>query len=335
MEKSNMSSKDSRYGEYLYSNYYGEEKRGDSQASSHWSDYSSRFRVEHDDEQIYSLTGYGFGDLQETSIPNKWLTYLCEYTYLITDSKKNEKNELIRIGKKLAGEMDGYFSFDCFRQVYSLNLILKTIKKLNIGDSPHIMIIGDGFGYLACLLKMFVPKSKIVLIDLGKTLFFQYYYSNKVFPKAVFYGIRHSDKQLNDQLYDESDFIFCPADSINLLENLDIDVAVNIHSMQEMTYGSIYGYFNLLRKIMRMPGFFYCCNRERKELVGGEVIEFDRYPWNTEDQILLDEYCPWCRYFFSTAKTKNGLNVLGIRIPFVNYFDGPIRHRIVMMENSD
>lgn len=301
MEKSNMSSKDKSYGSYLYKEYYHENKKVDSNASSHWSEYSSRFSVEHDGQKISSLIGYGFGDLQETSIPNKWLTYLCEFTYLIADSKRKEKKELIRIGKKLAEEMDGYFSFDCFRQVYSLSLILKTIQKLNIGDDPNIMIIGDGFGYLACLLKKVIPDSKIVLVDLGKTLIFQYYYSTKVFSGAKFYGIRNTDEQIKYSVYSENDFIFCPADLIHLLGKLEIDVAINIHSMQEMTYDSIDEYFNLLRNIMKKPGFFYCCNREKKELMGGEVIEFDKYPWKTEDQILLDEYCPWCRYFRSSA----------------------------------
>jgi len=111
-------------------------------------------------------------------------------------------------------------------------------------------------------------------------------------------------------------------------------VAVNLHSMQEMTDQSISQYFGLLRTVMAVNNLFYCCNRERKELVGGEVIEFDNYPWYENDRILLDEYCPWCRYFFSTARPKNGLKLAGIRIPFINYFDGPIRHRLTVLRKK-
>ncbi|MBN1431640.1 MAG: putative sugar O-methyltransferase [Methanomicrobiaceae archaeon] len=322
------------YGEYLFSKYYEKLEGPDSHASSHWSDYSSSFRVDFKEGETLALEGFGFGDMQERSLPNRWLARLCNFSYFIRDPHRKEKKELLRIGKELAVEMDGYFSFDCFRQVYSFDLIMKQLKNLNIGDNPRILIIGDGFGFLSCLIKKVIPGARIILVDLGKTLFFQYYYSGKVFPDAGLLGVSSNGEKLSVRDIEEKDFIFCPADLTDALEELEIDVAVNIHSMQEMTYDSISGYFTLLRKIMAENSFFYCCNREKKELVGGEVIEFDNYPWDKEDKILLDGYCPWCTYFFSTAKTKYGAKVMGIRIPFVNYFDGPIRHRVAILKKN-
>ena len=40
------------------------------------------------------------------------------------------------------------------------------------------------------------------------------------------------------------------------------------------------------------------------------------------DQYLINEYCPWYKYILS--HTKNGLEIFGIRIPIINYFDGPL-----------
>lgn len=329
-----MSGKSPDFGEFLFRKYYSEEDSTDSNTSSHWKDYSSRFRVEFIDGKPVSLEGCGFGDMQERSVPNKWLARICNFSYFIRDPGRDQKKELLRTGKSLAKEMDAYFSFDCFRQVYSLALILKQTEELKVGKNPRILIIGDGFGYLSCLIKKTVPGARIILIDLGKTLLFQYYYATKIFTGASFIGIESSNEKLTASDVNENDFIFCPADSFGALEGIEIDATINIHSMQEMTYESISGYFSLIRKINSPNSFFYCCNRERKELVGGEVIEFDKYPWNAEDKILLDGYCPWCSYFLSTARTKRGAKILGVRVPFINYFDGPVRHRIAVLKRK-
>ena len=90
-------------------------------------------------------------------------------------------------------------------------------------------------------------------------------------------------------------------------------------------------YFRFLRKCLRSEGFFYCCNRTRKELPGGEVSEFEKYPWADGDKRLIDAPCPWHNYFFSKAAAKHGPRVFGKRIPFVNYYDGPHRHCLSLL----
>jgi hypothetical protein len=48
-----------------------------------------------------------------------------------------------------------------------------------------------------------------------------------------------------------------------------------------------------------MPhNYFYCYNRERGVLPGGEVSSLaDYYPWRAGDRVHLDEPCPWHQYF--------------------------------------
>ena len=86
--------------------------------------------------------------------------------------------------------------------------------------------------------------------------------------------------------------------------------------MQEMNYESIRGYFNFIRANATEDNLFYCCNRERKDLPGGEVIEFLNYPWASEDKHLVDEYCPFVKYAAS------------VKWPFFHRFDGPFVHRL-------
>jgi len=57
---------------------------------------------------------------------------------------------------------------------------------------------------------------------------------------------------------------------------------------QKMRESSIASYFSFLRKRSAPNSHFYCLNRERKELSGGEVASFLYYPWDRKDRIFLD-----------------------------------------------
>jgi len=88
--------------------------------------------------------------------------------------------------------------------------------------------------------------------------------------------------------------------------------------MQEMHPEIIQQYFEFMRQ-SSVDSFFYCLNREKKILPGGEVVCFDEYPWG-EAEVLLDEYCPFYQYFPSNTP------------PFCREFDGPSRHRLVKLD---
>jgi hypothetical protein len=212
---------------------------------------------------------------------------------------------------------------------------------------PRILIIGDGYGFLASLFKEIYPNAKLTLVDLGKTLLFQAYYCQLAHSIC-----RHdlasslSDRDLVDGNYD---FLYCPADRLQCIDKTRFDLAVNVASMQEMNAESVATYFDFLR-LHRMPplkasthslthslthsSLFYCCNRERKVMPGGEVQEFARYPWLDSDAHLVDEICPWHRIFFGYELITNGPSLLGIRIPFVNYYAGSIRHRLTQLSEK-
>ena len=78
-------------------------------------------------------------------------------------------------------------------------------------------------------------------------------------------------------------------------------------------------YFDVLRRAPRAETAFYCCNRVEKTLPDGTITRFFEYPWNPDDQILVDQPCPW------TAIAYRG------RPPF--YYHGPeVFHRLVMLK---
>jgi hypothetical protein len=103
----------------------------------------------------------------------------------------------------------------------------------------------------------------------------------------------------------------CPTEELDKVA-MSFDVVTNVGSMQEMNYATIERYFSFLRRRCKPGNLFYCCNRELKRLIGGEVIEFKKYPWWPADRHLVDEVCPWYRY---QLLTRRSAKLLGIPIP--------------------
>lgn len=181
---------------------------------------------------------------------------------------------------------------------------------------------------MSALIKELFPNSLICLVDLGKILLFQAHYCEKAHPECLHRLVLDSSDTINQS---DLDFLYCPAEYLEKLDELSFDIAINIASMQEMNQTSINTYFDFLRHHMSSNNLFYCCNREEKEMPGGEISKFLSYPWRKEDFHLVDEYCPWHLYVFSFGRAKNGPQLFKIRIPFINYFDGPIMHRLTVL----
>jgi len=198
-----------------------------------------------------------------------------------------------------------------------------------VQDKIRVINIGDGDGFLSALIKEAFPRASICLVDLGKTLLFQAHYCIRLHPNASHVLVSESDKGAD---YSGADFLYCPAEHLDKIDNLNFDLGINISSMQEMNKDSIETYFEFIRRHMNRNNLFYCCNREEKKLIGGEVVNFHSYPWSEQDVYLIDDYCPWYRYFISACKAQNGPRIFNIRIPFIHYFDGAIRHRLSILK---
>jgi SAM-dependent methyltransferase len=185
-----------------------------------------------------------------------------------------------------------------------------------------VLIVGDGHGILAALIKDRWPESTVTLVDLGRTLLFQTVNCQRAYPTRRHALVRSGRSESASGM--DADFVYCPADRLEDLHDQPFDLAVNIASMQEMTPEVVASYFSFLRRRLAPSNLFYCCNRERKVLPGGEVSALAHYPWREGDRTLIDAPCPWHQYFVTPGRKR-------LPVPFVRRYDGVHRHRLVTL----
>ena len=309
---------------YLYNEYYLKDRTPPELVSSFWKYYQNQQKVQIKDGKVEALIATPpLGGLDIKSPVHRFLSWLTIGSYLWKLADKKGICSLVKTSLRVTKRMGLFFTYECFRQMCSLVLIRRHLKKRK---RINVIIIGDGYGFFSSLIKEIYPDSRILLVDLGWVLLFQTYYCAKAHPDAEHYLVTPSAKLVQNQL--DYDFIYCPAENLNLVDSLSFDLAINTISMQEMNKETIEFYFNYLRQNMASQNLFYCCNREKKELPSGDGVEFLKYLWSENDVHLVDEYSPWHTHFVSLHTLKNGPKLLNFRIPFINYFDGPHRHRL-------
>lgn len=290
--------------------------------SSHWKHYGDTFKVEVDAQgDIRSLQGSGFGSVKLRT-PLHWLLdRLCVASHLTYLEEADRPHRLWADVRRVCKRMGLDATMDSFRYACTAALLRRYAPEVFQTTSLRILMIGDGYGILASLLKNVFVNAKMVMVDLGRTLLFQAFYCQKAHP-----NLNHA--MAGERSADNADFLYCPAERLAELDDLSFDAAVNIASMQEMNPEMVASYFDFMRKRMNKPNLFYCCNREAKTLPGGEVLEFRNYPWRQDDVHRVDGPCPWHQYFFAPRTTARGPRLLGVRLPFVNFYDGLTLHRL-------
>jgi hypothetical protein len=310
---------------WLIDRYYREGfQAGD--MSSHWRVHSEQLLLSYDSTNgLQTLEGFGFGNARWGSAGHQMLDRACEAAHL---ARLPQRRALVRLRPRLVrvcrrAGLDP--TLDAFRQLCTLELLMRHESRLAAGAHPRFLVIGDGFGVLGSLVKEVWPDASIVLVDLGQTLLFQVVHCQKAHPTSI-----HA---LIDQAagLDRVDFLYCPSDRLEAIESLDFDVAVNVASMQEMAPDTVAAYFAFLRRRLKPANLFYCCNRERKRLPGGEESAFMTYPWLPADRLLVDGPCPWHQYYFTTGWARQGPRVAGVPVPLVGYYEGRHLHRLAVL----
>ena len=173
-------------------------------------------------------------------------------------------------------------------------------------------MIGDGYGFLGLLISRLFPTTKVVSVNLGPILFFDVLMTSmEETSVAVCHGC-------GGRYRSERKFNFVAAEVVDQLEIGDIDIFINIASMQEMDIEVIHKYFHWMRA-QRNPAYFYSCNRVSKELPDGTIVKFDDYAWENKDEFILNELCEW----YQKAPSN--------RFPFYQKFDGPHHHRLAKL----
>lgn len=220
--------------------------------------------------------------------------------------------------KKYSKNINTVLDLNILRQGLTLCCIKENIKKDFNKEKINFLVIGDGFGTMTNLLAMLYPKNNVYLVNLSKTLFFDSFFLKKNLGKKKFYETVCLLNQSRKKYNQKKKIILIEAKNCELINSLNINVIINIASMQEMTKSSIKKYFDLFDQISKNQElYFYCCNRESKILDDGTVIKFNEYPWKKKYKIILDEYCPWMNFYYSKS------------YPFIHKYDGRIKHRLI------
>ena len=304
--------------EYLVSKYFTGTNSFSEETSSHWKKYGEKQSIKQGhksrnwkkttSEGINPLTeleikGEGFGDFKKLNFINL-ISSVPIYVYCsIRLWPKLKVNTLLKTLIYCLKSRQ-IFGYDVTRMALTIEFLERNIGNL---DSKSFCLIGDGYGRFGSILKSIFPNCKVIYINLGRTLIFDYYYTSKVFPKSDHLVIR-TQSELSD------DFSYIEAERYREIK-IEAEIFINIASMQEMNMKTINDYFSLF-KSQSHPIYFYCANRIAKKLPDGSVINFNEYPWNGM-KVLVDELCPWHQNFPS------------IKPPFVRKFDGPVQHRLV------
>jgi hypothetical protein len=307
----------------LYQRFYIDDDFS-SVTSSFWKKYGNH--VVRESGSGWAFDGVWFGDFRRRNFLNTARSYLTSRELELMSKKFDCSPRIWNVGKAVAKKRGHIFSFDCAKQVLAVDKVLKSFEIEGNTSSistekcqgpfvsrslKYLCVIGDGWGYLGCLLKEIDPEVKIFSVNLGKSLFFDLLNTRLAWPQASLAVVERVE---DIHLLEESDFLFLPAESYHLLQTCKLDLVFNIASMQEMSLGVVRNYMKMLRSNERGTLFLYCCNRESKTLPDGEQIVFSEYGWSNQDRIFFDELCPWYQAF------PTGL------LGRMKAFDGPVRH---------
>ena len=186
--------------------------------------------------------------------------------------------------------------FDAFRHAISINKIFNYIK--DSYSLKKICVIGDGkANIVGPLLCRKISDLKIISVNLPEALIHDHLLLiNSDLIDMAEISIANDEREMKKLLKDDNiKLILVSAQNASILKKKEIDLFVNIHSFQEMTKEIIKKYFDI---ISSNNAYFYCENRELKKLYGGELIEFDKYPWMKGRKFIFD-YVNWGNLYYT------------------------------------
>jgi hypothetical protein len=293
----------------------------DADVSSHWRAYGARTVVERGAAGLV-LRASGFQTLHRLGPAGQVLSRLERLSYLAVTARSRSYRQVWGDAAALARSLGADPDFYVFKSACALALIRDHCAEAGLRPRA-VMLIGDGEGFLGALLRRVWPGTTIWSADLPKQLVFQ----------ARTHAAADPDARLAVGPERDGDVRFVlPADIEAIPPR--IDLAVTIASLQEMSARSVHAYFACLRRRGHEGSRFYCVSRAEKILPGGEVSRFTDYPWSDADRVFVDGVCPYHTHYLSRRTGPRGPRVAGVRVPFVNHFDGVHLHRLAHLAGA-
>lgn len=205
--------------------------------------------------------------------------------------------EVLKLGYVVARKHGRVLTHDMMRQVLTLALIRHHVGLKQ--DRTCNMIIGDGYGVLTSLFLLAAPERKNIACNLTKSLLLDLLNIRKSSPDIKPVLVRTAE-EMEAAIADPSvNLIALQADNAEAAKNAPIGIATNVHSMMEMNPDIIAAYFEILRNNRSAETAFYCSNRIYKKLDDGVITRFFDYPWQDDDQVLMDGVSRWSQWTIS------------------------------------
>jgi len=292
--------------------------------SAHWRHYHSEFTFTGDG--FVGIQGFGGSDAPYTGL-RKLAHRILQNRYRQIGASFPNFQKVNDSAARITTAEARAFDLDVLRQAITASYLDSKIGG-TLNSNSISCVIGDGFGSMTSILLESKLSKIVVLVNLNKTLLVDLWFLRKwIESEGRSIGIsllteaNDIDKIRSEILTKkEQHIIAIQAENHNFIQDLPIDIAINIVSMQEMDPEVINAYFGDLRLIASQREiYFYCCNREMKELPDGTITRFAEYPWQENDRILEDNLCPWHQRYYT------------LKPPFYRSYDGPIRHRLVKL----
>jgi hypothetical protein len=299
----------------------------DSGESSHWKKYHSNFRFLGD--RFDGLNGFG-GCSEPLRGPRGFVHRFLQRRFRAMGAAFPDFAPADAAAAAITARQNRAYDLDVLRQALSLAFLKARAPDHAFAPPSTVCVIGDGFASFTALVLATASADRVVLVNLTKTLLVDLWYLRLWMGESVFESsvdLVTDEAALARALAKPADraaggrVVAIRADDHELLRHCPVTVAINVASMQEMNVETIAAYFDDLRSSARHgPVVFYCCNREEKTLPDGTLTRFRDYPWRVADRVLIDELCPWHQQYYS------------VRPPFYRPYDGPIRHRLAILE---
>ncbi len=301
----------------------------DATASSHWDGKEAKGRKYElaEDPLNFSKAISNFSVIGpigaislKTSFPYKLAHWLLQIPFRRMGAKLKGFTKFNRLAPSIARLQGRAYDGDLMRHTLTMALFNSHLDMEK--DLRLVAVIGDGFANMSSMLLASDPNCQIILVNLTKTLLLDLAFLHKALPEEKIALVQNSDHMTEALASNNTRIIALQADNAGLLAQAPVTLGINILSMMEMEPQVTAAYFDILRKCPSERTAFYCANHLEKFWGYGKIIRFYNYPWDDEDQYLVDEPCPWDQYGYRA------------RSPFYYRRPSPSLHRLLYLKKK-
>ena len=257
---------------------------------------------------------------KKTALPHKIMHWILQIPFRLMGMELKGFWAIDKMAKVIAARQGRAYDCDLMRHTLTMTMMNNRLDMER--DARLVAVIGDGFANMSSLLLSSIPHTRLILVNLTKTLLLDLVYLRKAFPDENIALVQNADDMKEALTSNNMRIIAVRADDMHILAQAPVTLGINIKSMMEMDPSVTAAYFDVLRKGPADRSAFYGCNVDKKFWANGTVISFSEYPWHEKDKILLDEVCPWDQYRYHR------------QFPFYSKFKGLNLHRLVYLNKQ-